>query len=590
MLLELTIRNFAVIRDTRIEFGPGLNALTGETGAGKSIVIDALGAVLGARASAELVRGGATAAYIEALFDVAALPDRDQLDALLESIGIELDPTEPLILSREVAASGRSTARVAGRSVTAAMLAAIGQLLIDIHGQSDHLSLLRAPAQLALLDRFAGNADVRELLGDQYRAWQIARARVHEHAERQRDAAHRLDLLRFQSVELEQAAVRQREDDELEAERIVLVHADRLLRNASQAQAELSGDSDGTLTESSALDRLRAAEALIDDITTLDPSVAQLLERARDALVAAEDVVASLRSYVDGLEIDPRRLEVVDERLNLLRGLKRKYGPELDDVLAYAESVQSELEAMEADTQDIEALRSAEHAARSALQSTARELSSRRRESATVLARQVERSIAELNMGNASFDVRFETSPDASGVEATDGTRVAIDASGYDRVAFMLAANAGDETRPLARVASGGETARLMLALKSILSESDETPVLVFDEVDVGVGGRSGQVVGEKLWRLTDHHQAIVISHLAQIAAFADHHLVLVKSEAGGRSETIARTVNGPERIEELAAMFDGLPPTPESRANAVALLERVQAWKTSGPGAREPR
>lgn len=580
LLLELTIRNFAVIRDTRLEFAAGLNALTGETGAGKSIVIDALGAVLGARTTAEFVRSGARSAYVEAMFDVAVLPHREQLEAILQSSGIELDPEEPLILSREVLASGRSTARIGGRGVTASVLAALGELLIDIHGQSEHLSLLRAPAQLEILDRFAETIDARRQLAGLHGEWRTARERVQRFDDQQRENAQRVDLLRFQSEELGQAELRLGEDVELETERHVLVNAERLVLNAVQAHDTLSGDPNAPVVDNAALDRLRTTEALIEDIAALDPSVEPLLERLRDALVAAEDVVAALREYRDRLDTDPHRLEVVDERLNLLRGLKRKYGPELADVLAYAESIQLELEASESETRDIESLRADEATARASLERAAKALSTRRKAQASTLARQVEQAIAELNMGRATFEVRFESSPDPDGVRDVDGASVAVDASGYDRVTFMLAANAGEELRPLARVASGGETARLMLALKSILSASDETPILVFDEVDVGVGGRSGQVVGEKLWSLTDHHQAIVISHLAQIAAFADHHLVLVKSETDGRTETVAQQVEGAERIEELAAMFDGLPPTPESRANAAALLERVEAWK----------
>lgn len=580
MLLELTIQNFAVIRDTRIAFAPGLNALTGETGAGKSIVIDALGAVLGARASADVVRSGSRSAYVEALFDVSSLVGRDRLDSILQPLGIKLDPSEPLVLAREITSSGRSTARIAGRAVTAATLSALGELLIDIHGQSDHLSLLRPASQLDILDRFAGTDQLRLQVAAEYRAWQAARERLQRYDDEQRDLAQRLDLLQFQADELGTANVRLGEDAELEAERNVLVNAERLLRSAAQAQSAISGDLDAALPESAALDRLRAAEATVDDIAALDPTVAPLLERLRDAIVAAEDVVAALRDYVDNLDTDPHRLEAIDERLNLLSSLKRKYGPTLSDVIDHAERVQHELERLETGTRGIEAVRHEEAEARTALEASAGELSLRRRASAVSLATQVEHAIAELRMGRASFDVRFERVPDPDGVCDPDGTRVAIDGSGYDRITFMLAANAGEELRPLARVASGGETARLMLALKSILSASDETPILVFDEVDVGVGGRSGQVVGEKLWSLTDHHQAIVISHLAQIAAFADRHLVLLKSETDGRTETVARIVEGPDRIEELAAMFDGLPPTPESRANAIALLERVELWK----------
>jgi DNA repair protein RecN (Recombination protein N) len=569
MLLELTIRNFAVIQDMTIEFPPGLTALTGETGAGKSIVIDALGAVLGARTSAELVRTGASGAYVEAVFDISMLPDPHPVQRLLEEIGAELDPSEPLVLARDVSSGGRSTARVGGRTVTAASLAALGEMLVDIHGQSDHLSLLRPAAQLDLLDRFAATLPLRHEVAEQFSSWQRLRQRVRDYDAEQRAAAQRLDLLRFQSEELGSAGLRPNEDIELAQERSILANAERLLRGAAEAQSALTGDADAALTDTGALDRMRAAIRALEDVALHDPSVEPVLVRLRDALFSAEDVAAELRDYAERVEMDPARLEA--------------------SVMAYAEDIQREIEAIEGGEQDIEALRVAEADARETLAERAAALSSQRRDAALTLAQRVEQAIAELNMGRAHFEVRFERTPDPDGV-LIEGEHVAVDATGIDRVIFYLAANAGEELRPLARVASGGETARLMLALKSILSDADETPILVFDEVDVGVGGRSGQVVGEKLWSLTDRHQAIVISHLPQIAAFADQHVILIKSEIEGRTHTTARAIDGADRIEELAAMLDGQPPTPESRANATALLERVNAWKATSRGRKRAR
>jgi DNA repair protein RecN (Recombination protein N) len=583
VLLELTIRNFAVIQEARIELAPGLNALTGETGAGKSIVIDALGAVLGARTSADVVRSGAAGAYVEAVVDLSALADPTPVLALLESIGIEHEQDEPLVLARDITAGGRSTARIASRTVTAGALAQLGELLVDIHGQSDHLSLLRPPAQLDLLDRFAGTLAAREQVGELYRRWQALRRRVRDFDDEQRATAQRLDLLRFQSEELGAAALRPNEDVELQQERTVLANAERLLRSAAEAQAALSGDPAAADLDLGALDRIRAASHTLTELVQLDPSMQAVLTRLNDALFALEDVVAELRDYAERTELDPQRLEQVDDRLDLLRRLKRKYGPELEDVRAHAETIQREIEQLEGSEQDIDALRVEEVALRAELGRAAGELSACRKEAAVVLARRVEQAIHELNMGRAEFEVRFETTADPDGVPGSGPTgAVAIDASGFDRVAFYLAANAGEELRPLARVASGGETARLMLALKSILSDADETPILVFDEVDVGVGGRSGQVVGEKLWSLTNRHQTIVISHLPQIAAFADRHLQLVKQQDGNRTLTTARVIEGDERVDEIAAMLDGLPVTPESRANAVALLQRVGSWKVT--------
>ena len=591
VLRELTIRNLAVIRDTRIELTTGLNALTGETGAGKSMVIDALGAVLGARTSAELVRTGESGAYVEAVFDLADMPDPSPILDLLRTYGIELDMTEPLVLSRDISSSGRSTARIAGRTVTAAALATVGGLLVDIHGQSDHLSLLRPAAQLELVDRFAGVADLREAVGQMFRRWQALERRIRDFDEEQREASQRLDLLRFQSEELGNANVQPNEDVELQQERAVLANAERLLRSATEAQAALTGDASSIDLDAGSIDRIRTAERAIEEIAQLDPSIEPTLTRLRDALFALEDVAAELRDYAERTELDPQRLEQVDDRLELLRRLKRKYGPDISDVIDHAEAIQREIDEIEGAEGDIDELRGEEMRLRAELTSNVVALSDQRKAASKVLAQRVEQAIAELNMGRAEFEVRFETSPDGSGMSLPNGETVAIDASGIDRVAFYLAANRGEELRPLARVASGGETARLMLALKSILSDADETPILVFDEIDVGVGGRSGQVVGEKLWGLTNRHQTIVISHLPQIAAFADRHLTLVKEEHNGRTVTSARIIDGDERVDEIAAMLDGVPATPESRANARALLDRVNDWKVaSRSGKRKPR
>jgi DNA repair protein RecN (Recombination protein N) len=589
MLLELAIRNFAVIQDTRITFAPGLNALTGETGAGKSIVIDALGAVLGERTSAEFVRTGTSGAYVEAVFDISTLPNAAAVQTAIEELGVTLDEKESLVLARDISAGGRSTARIGGRTVTASALARVGELLVDIHGQSDHLSLLRPAAQLDLLDRFAGTLGLREELAAVHARWQELRRRIAAFDTEQRERAQRLDLLRFQAEELESAAVQPDEDRELANERSVLANAERLIRSAAEAQAALSGDPAADVIDAGALDRLRVAVAAVEEITQHDTSIEPLRVRLNDALFAAEDAASELRDYADRIELDPQRLVEVEDRLDLLRRLKRKYGPELVDVIQHAGAIRTEIEELEGGDRDIDALRADEQERRAHLGTLAARLSEQRQSAAHRLGHLLERTIAELNMGRAEFRVRFEHQPNADGVEF-DGQCVAVDATGVDRITFLLAANAGEELRPLARVASGGETARLMLALKSILSDVDETPVLVFDEIDVGVGGRSGQVVGEKLWSLTDRHQTIVISHLPQIAAFADRHLILVKAETDGRTQTTAQPIEGQARIEELAAMLDGQPPTPESRLNATALLERVDAWKQTARTAPTPK
>lgn len=577
MLAELTIRNFAVIRDTRLEFSSGFNALTGETGAGKSIVIDALGAVLGERVSSDLVRSGAERAYIEATFDLSDVASQAELATTLLEYGIELDVTEPLALSRDITAAGRSTARINGRALTAAALTEISQLLVDIHGQSDHLSLLRPNAQLDLLDRYAGAFELRAEVRAQVRAWREVRRRLQRFDDEARERAQRLDLLRFQSEEIGEAQPLPGEDDELRRERNLLLNAEQLAGQAGETYALLAAD-DPT-GPAGALDRLRLAETLLAAMTATDDTLQPLATQLRDALYALEDVGLELRAYGERLLFDPERLAELDDRLELLRTLTRKYGPTIEDVLSYAERIQLEIEELEGQDLDLGQLRERERQAAEELTARALTLSNRRQAAAGDLAAQVEQTISELNMGRAAFEVRFTRVPDMEGIEF-DGEHVAIDETGVDRVAFYLAANRGEEPRPLARVASGGETARLMLALKSILSDVDATPTLVFDEIDVGVGGRSGQVVGEKLWNLTGHHQVIVISHLPQVAAFADRHLRMVKAETDGRSETSAEVLEDSDSIDEIAEMFDGMPVTPESRANAMALVRRVNEWK----------
>lgn len=580
MLLELTIRNFAVIRDTRIEFGHGLNALTGETGAGKSIVLDALGAVLGERTSPAVVRSGQSRAYVEAIFDISNAPNREEIRERLEELGVEFDLAEPIVLSRDITPS-RSTARINGRALTAGALTDVGELLVDIHGQSDHLSLLRPAAQLEMLDSYAGTYGLRSQVADAFGNWRAVQRRIDAFENERREQAQRIDLLRLQLDEIEAVSPQPGEYDELDAERSRLTHAVRLVSLAETIRAALDGEDGIDSIESGALDQLRSAEAALSEISRLDPSAEDYLRQMRDALFTLDELSSDMRDYQAMLDVDPARLDIVGERLQSFRELTRKYGSSIEEVLDYANEIRVELESIAAESPGIEQLRAEAERLESELAGLALELSDRRRTAGNELARRVETTIAELNMGAARFEVGTSRRDDRNGI-AVEGRNVAIDATGIDSVTFLLAANPGSEPQPLARVASGGETARLMLALKSILSEADATPTLVFDEIDVGIGGRSGQIVGEKLWNLTGEHQVIVISHLPQVAAFADHHTTMVKRESDGIAETSAEELHDDASVDEIATMFDGKPVSPESRANAQALLRRVTGWKAS--------
>lgn len=583
MLLELAIRNFAIIRDIRIRFGSGLNAITGETGAGKSIMIDALGAVLGARVSAELVRSDASSAWVEAVFDVTDVAGREDFRALLAESGIE--PEEgTLILTRDINANGRSSARINGRTVTASTLAKYGALLVDIHGQSDHLSLLRPAIHVDLLDRYANTVAERVAFAALVHDYHRVQRQIDQILSAERERAHRIDLLCFQVEEISSAQLQPDEEDELERERLVLGNAERLARLAAESYQLLEGgDAAGPEPLPGALDQLRIAIEQMEALTEIDASTEALTNQLREGLYLLEDAAHGVRAYMETVEGDPARLAEVEDRLALLKQLKRKYGATIAEVIAYGEEAAQELHDLDRSEQRAEELRAEAEALLHDIAVRGARLSERRRAVAGELEQAVEQAIAELNMGRARFvvDIRPLTSGTAAELEDGNGPRtLRFDPTGLDRVEFLIAPNVGEVPRPLARIASGGETARLMLALKSILSDADSTPTLIFDEVDVGVGGRSGQPVGEKLWSLTRQHQVIVISHLPQIAAFAEAHYRITKLERDSRTETRIDQLDADERIDELAAMLDGTPVTPASRENARAMLRRIEQWK----------
>ncbi len=581
MLVELAISDLAIIERTTIHFEEGLNALTGETGAGKSILLDALGAVLGQRVSSDLVRTGAKAARVEAAFDLSG-EEGPRVVEILESYGIEQRLDEPLLLSREISSAGRSSARINGRMSTVAQLNEVGAILVDIHGQSDHLSILQTSKQRSILDRYARLEPLRDEVGVLVREYREVRRLLEDVSRGSREREQRLDLLRFQLGEIDEAGLASGEDERLIREREILQNADRLRQSAMSAVEALVGDESGAV-EVSANALLRQAEHRAADLGEIDETAQGLSERATELVVLAEDLVRDLRSYADTIEGDPERLKEVEDRLDLIQTLKRKYGGSIDEILAFREEADRELQQLTGAGFDREALAAREAAISRELAARASLLSEKRSEVSMELSARIVESIAELRMGSSNVAVEVRQREDADGIELPDGPRVHVDETGIDEVEFMIAPNVGETLKPLGRIASGGETARVMLAVKSILSAVDETPTLVFDEIDVGVGGRSGQMVGEKLWSLTERHQVIVISHLAQIAAFADKHFRIVKEPREGRVVSSVEELDRLTREEELAAMLDGVPATPESLANARAMLQRVYDYRSRG-------
>ena len=599
MLAELTITNFAIIERLSLSLGPGFNVFTGETGAGKSIIIDAISALVGERVGADVVRAGAERAIIEGVFDVAPLlmqggtqgktpiPAEEDgaaedgagaFSALLAELGAEPEDGQ-LILSREVMAGGRSVARVNGRIAPVSTLQRLAVGLIDIHGQGAHLALLRPERHIFYLDRYAGLDDAREEVAALYAKWRATRRELERLRSDEREIERRIELLRYQVEEIAAARLVPGELEELERERRMLTNAERLSELTAMTHAALHGDEDGA---AGALDLLATAQRALTELLRLDDTLAGQRDALEQAIFTLEDVSAATRDYQDQVASDPARQAEVEERLDLISRLRRKYGATIEEILTFAEGAASELESLTNREERAAELERQELRLRQRIGVAAGRLSQRRRRAAGELAQAMEGQLDELNMRKARFEARITRREDAEGAPIAEGeteTRYAFSATGIDQVEFLIAPNPGEPFKPLARTASGGETSRLMLALKTILSQADATPILIFDEIDAGISGRAGQVVGEKLWGLGRGHQVLCITHLPQIAALGDRHFQVAKGIREGRTTTEVVALADEKRIEELSQMLGGSS-TSASRANARDLLARAEDWK----------
>jgi DNA repair protein RecN (Recombination protein N) len=571
MLTELRIRNFAIIDQLHLTFGAGLNILTGETGAGKSIIIDAVGLLLGERATAEAVRSGSEVAEIEASFQLPTDPElAEQVRHLLEEGGLD-DPDSPdwVVLSREVRLNGRNICRINGRSVSLQTLSELADLLVDVHGQGEHLNLLKPKTHVQLLDRYAGLLPLRKQAAEQVTALRGVRGELQRLRQDARTLAQRVDLLSFQAGEIAAANLRAGEDQELESERRRLGNAETLMNLAQTAQAILTQES-GEMP--GAVDMVSEAVGKLEKLARVDPDMSQTADEAQVLLEQLGDLARILQDYADSLEFNPERLAEVEERLELIASLKRKYGDTIEQIVAYGARAQTELDGLanwEVKTAELE---SREESLLRAIGKLGAELSRQRQQAGEQLARQVEAELGDLKMTRARFGVAVEQVERADGAFLPDGRRVAFDASGIDQVEFLISANPGEPLKPMARVASGGETARLMLALKSTLAHADATPTLIFDEIDQGIGGRVGAIVGQKLWLLTaaslpvghvtdvTPHQVLCITHLPQLAAFGDCHYAVNKrvyaQNGEERTGTVVRQLEGEDRLDELTQML----------------------------------
>lgn len=545
-----------------------MNVLTGETGAGKSILIDALALVLGRRAHPADVRAGTPRAYVEAVFDTTS----DQAATVMDSYGVETD--ESLILSREVRGAGRSTARINGRGVPVRALAELGRTLVDVHGPSEHQSLFRHSQQLAYLDRFAGLMPQRETVAALARELRATDREADELQRNSRETAREIDLLTFQVDEISAAELSAGEDERLRADRTVLANAERLRDLAGQAAVRLHGD-----TLDPAPDIIGSTLHAAEELAALDPSMRPLAQQAAQLQELAADLALALQSYAEHVEADPARLQQIDDRLNQIDALIRKYGETPAQVIAYGEEAQARLNELDRGDARIKALR--EHAARlrDRLIPAVEMLSAERRRAAGDLANAVADQLDDLNMRSATFDVRLRCQADPGGLPvAGQAGSVRFDESGIDQVEFLLSVNAGQPPRPLADVASEGERSRILLGLKVVLAKVDPTPTLVFDEIDVGVGPRAGDIVGQKLAALAAWRQVLCITHLAPVAAFGDTHFVVAKSDDQGETSTAVSRVDGDRVVEEIAAMSGAS--TTAGRRLARDLMTAAQTWK----------
>lgn len=559
MLTELRIRNVAIIDSVTLPLAPGFNVLSGETGAGKSIIVGALGLLLGERGSTDLVRTGADRAVVEGVFDSSTMPD---IAAQLDARGIDVDDGL-VVLRREVTVGGKGRAWINGTTVTAGVLASIGRQLVNLHGQHESQSLLHEEAQRSVLDEFGGASESAKAVSAAHAALAALREQVATLTRRRDEALRRADWLRHVEREIAEARLVAGEDTRLADEARRLAHAEDLREHLAHARELIDAG------ETAALGQLAAARRALSAAQRLDPSLEALLVTMDAALVGLEELSRDVVNYEASLESDPGRLAQLEQRLDVYHSLTRKYGGSVDAVLETLRQTRAELEIIDTADADLTALTQRERESDAALAAAAKVLTARRQQSAARLAEAVDRLLPALGLPAGRFSVVLRP-------------RDTIAATGAEDVAFHVALNVGHDARPLARVASGGELSRVMLALKTILARLDRVPTLVFDEVDAGIGGTVALHVGDTLRRLSGERQVFVITHLAQIAARAHHHIVVAKGPRGGVTTADISVIDGEARVAEVARMLGGDPDSDVSRAHARELLAAAQSKPAS--------
>jgi len=559
MLKELRITNFAIIDHLELAFQEGLITFTGETGAGKSIILDAIEALVGSKTDANSIRAEAEKAQLEAVFQIPAANQAAVLAILERESLLDEEAKEFVTISRELRREGRTVARINGQSVNISLLRELGSQLVDIHGQSEHLSLLNIRNHIRLIDRFAGDETTLLQYKNDFRHLRKVQRELDSLHQQERDAEKRIELLNFQADEIESAKLIVGEDLELKEERNRLANAEGLAEMSRTAIALLD---EGEPEMPNIRDLVGQLVNALGTLAKIDPSQNEMLVQGQNIAVTVDELSRDVQDYMEQIEYNPRRLETIEQRLELLRNLERKYGGSIDRVLDYAVRARQELENIAHSSERIAELEEEEKTIRLGMSKTAQYLSQARKASAQKLGEAVENELSDLSMPGARFEVGFSMQPEADGLILDDGTSVRFDETGIDLVEFLIAPNPGEGLKPMVKIASGGETARLMLALKKVLAQADEIPVLIFDEIDQGIGGRVGFVVGEKLWQLARAHQVLCVTHLPQLAAFGDVHYRVEKEVKNGRTQTIVNLMQKENRLHELAQMLGAISET----------------------------
>jgi len=554
MLEEIRIRNFAIIDAIELTFAPGFNVITGETGAGKSIIIDAVDLLLGGKADSGSVRAGADKATIEGVFKITPTI-HDKVMPILKREDL-VDEAQPdyVVLSREIRNRGRTSARVNGVTASVDILLEIGSEMIDIHGQTAHLSLFNPRTHINLLDDYAHILELREQMAEEVNKLGVLRAEIKRLRDDKETLQRRADMLRYEVDEIEAADLEADEEAELISERNKLANSEQLATLAAEALVLLNGDDSDD--QPPILDGLMEVAAALSKLAKIDTDLSEDYDLAESISAQAQELAITLGGYADEIEYDPDRLNELEERLELIKTLKRRYELEsIAEIIAYAEKASKELEGIEHSEERLEELQAEEDEALHRIGDVAQKLSKMREIAGANLAKRVMGELGDLRMERTQFEVVPTQQEDPNGCYVGD-KRYKFDATGIDKLEFMMSANPGQPLRPLSKVASGGEAARIMLALKGVLSQVDQTPTLIFDEIDQGIGGRIGAVVGEKLWSLSTEHQVLVVTHLPQLAGYGDVHYQVRKGVAEGETSTIVTSLDEEQRIQELAEML----------------------------------